>query len=97
MCGEGLALGLTSGRREMSLRLILKILKVGLYSLHLMLLIYISIIYTLICLNLTNIRPLMRLGATGLLLKILIISYILLLTGCIAALICLGSIYLWVY
>ena len=75
----------------------LKILKVGLYSLHLVLLIYISMIYTLICLNLTNIRLLIRLSATGLLLRIPIITCILLLTGCIAALIRLGSIYLWVY
>ena len=39
----------------------------------------------------------MRLSATGLLLRILIITHILLLTGYIAALICLGSIYVWVY
>src|SRR3984957_879225 len=75
----------------------LRILKVGLYSLDLALLIYISITYTLICLYLINIRLLIRLSATRLLLKILIIIYILLLTGCIAALICLGSIYLWTY
>jgi len=53
-------------------------------------------IYTLIYLYLTNIRLLIRLNATGLLLRILMIIYILLLTGCIAALICLGSICLWV-
>jgi len=75
----------------------LKILRVGLYSLHLALLIYIGIIYTLICLYLTNIRLLIRLNTIRLLLRILTIIYILLLTNCIAALICLGSIYLWVY
>src|SRR3984885_12123686 len=75
----------------------LRILKAGLYSLHLALLIYISIIYTLICLYLTNIRLLIRFSATRLLLKILIIIRILLLTGCIAALICLGSACLWTY
>ena len=75
----------------------LKILRADLYSLHLALLIYISIIYTLICLNLTNIRLLIRLGATRLLLKILTIIHILLLTGCITALIYSGSTYLWVY
>ena len=91
------ALGPTRSRREMSLRLILKILRAGLYSLYLALLIYISIIYTLICLNLMNIRLLIRLSATGLLLRILIITRILLLTGYIAALIYSGSTYLWVY
>src|SRR6266568_1344928 len=75
----------------------LKILKAGLCSLYLALLIYISIIYTLICLYLTNIRLLIRLNATKLLLKILIIIYILLLTGYIAALIYLRSTCLWVY
>jgi len=75
----------------------LRILRAGLYSLHLALLIYIGIIYTLICLYLMNIRLLIRLSATGLLLKILTIIRILLLTGCIAALICLGSTYLWAY
>ena len=59
------ALDLTRGRREISLRLMLRILRVGLYSLHLALLIYISIIYTFICLYLTNIRLLIRLSATG--------------------------------
>src|SRR6266567_9075018 len=97
MYGSLRALGLTRGRREMSLQLMLKILKAGLCSLHLALLIYISMIYTLIYLNLMNIRLLIRLNATRLLLKILIIIHILLLTGYIAALICLGSIYLWVY
>ena len=91
------ALGLIGGRREISLWLMLKILRTGLYSLHLAWLIYIGIIYTLICLNLINIRLLMRFSATRLLLRISIIIYILLFTGCIAALICLGSIYLWVY
>jgi len=75
----------------------LRILRAGLYSLHLALLIYISIIYTLIYLYLTNIRLLIRLSATGLLFKILIIIRILLLTGCIAALIYLGSTCLWAY
>jgi len=88
------ALDLTRGRREISLRLMLRILRVGLYSLHLALLIYISIIYTFICLYLINIRLLIRLSATGLLLRILIIIRILLLTSYIAALICLGSTYL---
>jgi hypothetical protein len=74
----------------------LKILKAGLYSLYLARLIYISIIYILIYLYLTNIRLLIRLNATGLLLGILIIIRILLLTGYIAALICLGSTCLWV-
>jgi hypothetical protein len=45
---------------------------------------------------LMNIRLLMRLSVTELLLKISIIIYILLFTGYIAASICLGSIYLWV-
>jgi len=94
MYGTLRALDLTGGRREISLRLILRILKAGLYSLYLALLIYIGMIYTLICLYLTNIRLLIRLSATGLLFKILIIIRILLLTGCIAALICLGSTYL---
>src|SRR5271170_7311220 len=80
----------------MSLRLMLKILRAGLYSLHLALLIYIGMIYTLICLDLTNIRLLMRLSATGLLLKISTIIRILLLTGYIAASIYSGSTYLWV-
>ena len=91
------ALDLTRGKREISLWLILKILRVGLYFLYLVLLIYISIIYTLIYLYLINIRLLIRLSATGLLLKILTIICILLLTSCIAALICSGSIYLWAY
>src|SRR6266700_1392882 len=91
------ALDLTKGRREISLWLILRILRAGLYSLHLALLIYISMIYTLIYLYLTNIRLLIRLSATRLLLEILTIIHILLLTGCIAVLICLGSTYLWVY
>ena len=43
-----------------------------------------------------NIRLLIRLNVTRLFLKILIIIYILLFTSYIAALICLGSIYLWV-
>jgi len=75
----------------MSLRLILRILRAGLYSLHLALLIYIGMIYTLIYLYLTNIRLLIRLNATKLLLKILIIIRILLLTGYITASICSGS------
>src|SRR6266699_1211860 len=96
MYGTLRAPGLTKGRREISLRLILRILRAGLYSLHLALLIYISIIYTLIYLYLTNIRLLIKLSATRLLLGILIIICILLLTGCIAASICLGSTCLWV-
>src|SRR6266566_7859619 len=91
------ALDLTKGRKEISLWLILRILRAGLYSLHLALLIYIGIIYTLIYLYLTNIRLLMRLSATGLLLKISTIIRILLLTGYIAALIYSGSTYLWAY
>src|SRR6266700_4565639 len=91
------ALDLTRGRREISLWLILRILRAGLYSLHLALLIYIGIIYTLIYLYLTNIRLLMRLSATRLLFKISTIIRILLLTGCIAASICLGSTCLWAY
>src|SRR6266704_4549257 len=75
----------------------LRILRAGLYSLHLALLIYIGMIYTLICLYLMNIRLLMRLSATGLLLKISTIIRILLLTGYIAALIYSGSTYLWAY
>jgi hypothetical protein len=94
MHGTLRALDLTRGRREISLRLILRILRAGLYSLHLALLIYISIIYTLIYLYLTNIRLLIRLSATRLLLRILIIIRILLLTSYIAALICLESTYL---
>ena len=91
------ALGLIGNRREMSLQLMLKILNMGLCSLHLALLIYIGIIYTFICLNLTNIKLLIRLNATRLLLKISTIIYILLLTGCITALIYLRSTCLWVY
>jgi len=72
----------------------LKILRAGLYSLYLALLIYIGIIYTLIYLDLTNIRLLIRLSATRLLFRILTITRILLLTSCIAALIYLGSTYL---
>src|SRR6266566_6612764 len=90
-------LGLTRGRREISLWLMLKILRTGLYSLHLVLLIYIGIIYTLIYLYLINIRLLIRLSATGLLLKISTIIRILLLTSYIAALIYSGSTYLWAY
>jgi len=85
------ALGLTGSRKEISLRFILKILKAGLYSLHLALLIYIGIIYTFIYLDLINIRLLIRLSATRLLLRILTITRILLLTGYIAASICLES------
>jgi len=91
------ALGLIRNRREISLRFMLKILNVGLCSLHLALLIYIGMIYTFIYLNLMNIRLLMRLNAIRLLLKISMIIYILLLIGCIAALICLKSMCLWVY
>jgi hypothetical protein len=91
MYGTLRALDLTRGRREISLRLILRILRAGLYSLYLALLIYISIIYTLIYLYLMNIRLLIRLSATRLLLKTLTIIYILLLTSYIAALIYLGS------
>jgi len=83
--------GLTRDRREISLWLILKILKMGLYSLYLALLIYISMIYSLICLNLINIRLLVRPGAVKLHLEILIKILILLLTGYIAALTCLRS------
>src|ERR1700722_12430389 len=97
MHGALRALDLTRGRREISLRLMLRILRMGLYSLYLALLIYIGMIYTLICLYLTNIRLLIRLSTTRLLLKTLIIIRILLLTGYIAALICLGSTYLWTY
>src|SRR6266702_2664464 len=75
----------------------LKILKAGLCSLHLALLIYIGIIYTFICLSLMNIRLLMRFNVIRLLLKILIIIHILLPTGCITALIYLRSMCLWVY
>jgi hypothetical protein len=91
MYGTLRALDLTRGRREISLRLMLRILRAGLYSLYLALLIYISIIYTLIYLYLINIRLLIRLSATRLFLKTLIIIYILLLTSYIAALIYLGS------
>ena len=84
-------------RKEISLRLILKILRAGLYSLYLALLTYISIIYTFIYLYLTNIRLLIRLSATRLLLRILIIIYILLLTSYITALIYLGNTCLQVY
>src|SRR6266700_7707786 len=91
------ALGPTGSRREMSLQLILKIFRAGLYSLHLVLLIYIGMIYIFIYLYLMNIRLLIRLNATRLLFKILMIIYILLLTGCIAALIYLKNICLWVY
>ena len=88
------ALDLTRGRRETSLWLMLRILRAGLYSLYLALLIYISIIYTFIYLYLTNIRLLIRLSATRLLLKTLTIICILLLTSYIATLIYLGSTYL---
>ena len=88
---------LTGNKNEMSLQLILKILRASLYFLHLVLLIYIGMIYTLICFYLINIRLLIRLSATRLFLKISIIIYILLLTSCIIALICLRSTCLWVY
>ena len=91
------ALGLTGGKREISLWLMLKILKVGFYSLHLALLIYINIIYTFICLNLINIRLLIKLNIIRLLLKISTIIHILLLIGYITALICLKSTCLYVY
>src|ERR1700722_8468197 len=97
MYGALRVLDLTRGRREISLWLMLRILKAGLYSLYLALLIYISIIYTFTCLYLINIRLLIRLSTTRLLLKILIIIRILLLTGYIAALIYLGSTCLWTY
>ena len=54
------ALSLTKDRKEISLWLILKILRMGFYFLHLVLLIYISMIYSFICLNLINIRLLIR-------------------------------------
>src|SRR6266568_3002635 len=75
----------------------LRILRVGLYSLHLVLLIYIGIIYIFIYLYLMNIKLLIRFSATRLLFKIFIIICILLLTGYIATSICLGSMYLWAY
>ena len=75
----------------------LKILRTGLYSLYLALLIYISMIYSLICLNLINIRLLIRPGAVRLHLKILTKILILLLTSCIAALTYLRSTCLWIY
>src|ERR1700731_2855166 len=75
----------------------LKILKTGLYSLRLALLIYISIIYSLICLTLINIGLLIRLGAIRLHLKILIKILILLLTSYITALTYLRSTCLWIY
>jgi len=75
----------------------LKILKTDLYSLHLALLIYISIIYSLICLNLMNIKLLIRPSAIRLHFKISIKILILLLTGCIAALTCLRNMCLWIY
>jgi len=92
MYGSLRALGLTRDRREMSLWLMLKILRTGLYSLRLALLIYISIIYSLICLNLMNIRLLIRPGVVRLHLEISTKILILLLTNCIAALTCLRSI-----
>jgi len=75
----------------------LKILRMGLYSLRLALLIYISMIYSLICLNLMNTRLLMRPGAVRLYLEISTKILILLLTGCIATLTCLRSTCLWIY
>src|SRR6266702_7521551 len=91
------ALGLTGDKREISLWLMLKILRTGLYSLHLALLIYIGMIYSLICLNLINTRLLMRPGAIRLYLEISTKILILLLTGCIATLTCLRSTCLWIY
>ena len=81
----------------MSLQLILKILKMAFYSLYLVLIIYISIIYTLIYLYLINARLLIRLSIIKLSFKILIIIYILLLTSYITASIYLGSTYLQIY
>jgi len=91
MYGNLKALSLIRNRREISLRLILKILKMGFYSLHLALLIYFSIIYTFTYLYLINIRLLIKLNTTGLLFKISIITRILLFTSYIATLICLGN------
>ena len=85
------ALDLTRGRKEINLQLILKTLRADLYSLYLALLIYINIIYNFIYLYLINIKLLIRLSIIILLLKILIITYILLPTSYITALIYLGS------
>src|SRR6266702_6290539 len=91
------ALGLTRDKKEMSLWLILKILRIGLYSLRLALLIYIGIIYILICLNLINTRLLIRPSAVRFHLEISTKILLLLLTGYIAALTCLRSTCLWIY
>ena len=74
-------LDFTEIKSGISLLYILRILIKAPYSLPLVLLICISIIYSLICLNLINIRTLRRPKGIGLLLRILLKIFILLFTG----------------
>ena len=87
-------LGLTKIRSGISLLCILKILIRAPYFLPLVLLIYISIIYSLIYLNLINIKTLKRPRGIKSLLKTLLKILILLLTGFIDVLSFSGRIYL---
>ena len=94
MLGGYKALNFTKIRSGISLLYILKILIKAPYSLPLALLIYINIIYILICLNLINIRMLKRLRGIKLPLKTLPKILILLLTGSTNVLSFLGRTYL---
>jgi hypothetical protein len=87
-------LGLIKIRNGISLLYILKILIRAFYFLPLVLLICISIIYSLICLNLINIRMLKRPKGIELPLKTLLKILILLLTGFTNILSFLRKIYL---
>ena len=94
MLGDYKILNLTKIRSGMSLLYILRILIRAPYLLPLVLLIYISIIYSFIYLNLMNIRTLRRLRGTGSPLKILLKILILLLISSTDVLNFLGRIYL---
>ena len=87
-------LNLTRIRSGISLLYTLRILIRAPYSLPLALLTYISIIYSLICLNLINIRTLKRPKGIGSPLRTLLKILTLLLTGFINVLSFLGRIYL---
>ena len=87
-------LNFTEIKNRISLLYILRILIKAPYSLPLIPLIYIGIIYNLIYLNLINIRILKKPKNTGLPLKISLKIYILLLTGSTDVLSSLGRIYL---
>ena len=97
MPGDYKVLGLTRIRNGMSLLRILKILIRAPYFLPLAPLTCISMIYSLICLDLINIRTLRRPKGIKLLLKILLKILILLLTSSTDVLSFLGRIYLWAF